>query len=127
MNRNKTPLIIAAHSPALILSATSRQADGGIKADRGHFHGDSLEGCGVGGGAEGFPNQHQGCPCFTAQCADTLVLHFHIDCLSIISILILQERLADLINIDGGRNGVPRDWEHGGGGVLICDGGGTGV
>lgn len=61
----------------------------------------------------------------TAQCAHTLVLHFHIDCLSIISILILQESLADLINIDSGRNGVLRDL--GGECVLICDGGGTGV
>lgn len=122
MNRNKTPLIITAHSPALVLSATSRQADGGIKAERlrGHFHGESSEG-GRGDSQIDTRDAHVS----TAQCADTLVLHFHIDCLSIISILILQERLADLINIDGGRNGVPQDF--GGECVLIRDGGGTGV
>lgn len=122
MNGNKTPLIIAAHSPTLVMSPTSRQADGGIKAERlrGHFHGDSLE-RGWGDSQVNTRDAHVS----TAQCADTLVLHFHIDCLSIISILILQERLADLINIDGGRNGVPRGL--GGECVLICDGGGTGV
>lgn len=120
MNRNKNTT-----NNRRALSSCRRRAERLTEASKSNGSADiSTEIHWIGGGGIPKPNTRDA-RVSTAQCADTLVLHFHIDCLSIIFILILQESLADLINIDGGRNGVPRDL--GGECVLICDGGGRGV